>query len=146
MEEAARRFGSQSVAGAIDYRGQGPGGTCVSHGATRARDVDLATHARRLVDAGAGEILLYAVDRDGMQTGYDLEAVRTLAASLPVPVVSCGGARGLDDLRLGLEAGASAVAAGHIFVYVGRLDAVLISYPDPETLEDALGDAAVTVR
>jgi cyclase len=84
---------------------------------------------------GAGEILLNAIDRDGTRQGYDLEMVDEVARAVSVPVVACGGANNLDDLRTVLAAGASAAAAGSMFVYQGRHRAVLISYPSPAEIE-----------
>ena len=90
---------------------------------------------RTAVDRGAGEILLNAVDRDGMQQGYDLELVREAARVSSVPVVAVGGASSLGDLRRAVDAGASAVGAGSLFVFHGPHRAVLISYPGYSALE-----------
>ncbi|ATI01011.1 AglZ/HisF2 family acetamidino modification protein [Alcaligenes faecalis] len=81
------------------------------------------------VDAGVGEVLLSAVDHDGMMDGYDLDLIHSVASRLPVPVVALGGARSMDDFNLALKAGASAVAAGAMFVFKGPHRAVLINYP-----------------
>ena len=83
--------------------------------------------------AGAGEIIVYAIDRDGTFTGYDLDLLKRVAQSVDVPVVACGGARNLDDLRAALvEGGCATVAAGSMFVYQSQQRGVLISYP-PQT-------------
>ena len=83
--------------------------------------------------AGAGEIIVYAIDRDGTFAGFDLDLLKRVAQSVDVPVVACGGARNLDDLRAALvEGGCSAVAAGSMFVYQSQQRGVLISYP-PQT-------------
>jgi imidazole glycerol-phosphate synthase subunit HisF len=100
--------------------------------ATRCSPVEAARTAEAL---GAGEILLNAIDRDGTRQGYDLEMVDEVARAVSVPVVACGGANNLDDLRTVLAAGASAAAAGSMFVYQGRHRAVLISYPSPAEIE-----------
>ena len=80
---------------------------------------------------GAGEIVLNSVDRDGTQSGYDLKLLQQVSSTVSVPVVACGGASGLDDFVAAVEqGGASAVAAGSLFVFVGPHRAVLINYPD----------------
>jgi cyclase len=86
-----------------------------------------------VAELGAGEIFLNSVDRDGTMQGYDRELIRTVTAIVDVPVVACGGAGSIDDLRAAIrEGGASAAAAGSIFVFHGRHRAVLITYPSYE--------------
>ena len=88
-------------------------------------------------DAGrwCGEIFLNSIDRDGTYGGYDLELVERVSAELDIPLVVCGGAGKLADLREAVERGASAVAAGSLFVYHGKHRAVLITYPNRSQLE-----------
>lgn len=144
--EAVAEAGSQSIVATIDYRSDERGNAmCYSHGGTKAHDITVADHARRLVAAGIGEIVLYDIDRDGMRTGYDLETVTAVTNAVNIPIVCCGGVRDISDLRDGLVAGASACAAGSLFCFIGRLDAVLITYPNPEKLKTGLRDAAITV-
>lgn len=95
-----------------------------------------AEYAARVAAAGAGEIFLNDVNRDGTGTGFDLDLVRTVTSAVDVPVIVCGGAGGLDDLRLATTAGASAVAAGSLFVYMGKHRAVMINYPPYAVLKD----------
>jgi cyclase len=83
---------------------------------------------------GAGEILLNAIDRDGTRDGYDLALVRQVSEAVSIPVVAAGGAGRLQDFRQAADAGASGLAAGSMFVFHGRHDAVLITYPDYEEL------------
>jgi cyclase len=89
-------------------------------------------HVRHLVDAGAGEILLTSVDRDGTMAGYDLDLIRSIAKLVPTPVVAAGGAGSMADLGAAIGAGASAAAAGSMFVFHGKHRAVLITYPTYE--------------
>ncbi len=144
--EAARVFGSQSVVAAVDFRRKLLGGaTAVAARGTVDLKRPPADLARAAVDAGAGEIFLQSVERDGAMAGYDLAVVREVAAAVPVPVIACGGAGGLADLAAAIAAGASAAAAGSLFVYQGKLRAVLISYPSPDelaTLARGAGPAA----
>ena len=97
-----------------------------------------ATWAREAQEQGAGEILLTSIDRDGTQKGYDLELLRLLQGSIKIPVITSGGAGSLDDFAAAIKAGASAVAAGAMFVFHGKHQAVLITYPDRAELETHL--------
>ena len=90
--------------------------------------------AQSLVAAGAGEVLLNAVDRDGTLAGPDLDLIRQ-AASIPVPLIAVGGVGSLSDIKDAVDAGASAVAAGSYFVFHGPHRAVLISYPRYDQLQ-----------
>ena len=85
---------------------------------------------------GAGEILLTSVDRDGTFSGYDIEATSQVVSSIEIPVIACGGAGNLSHVRqVVLDGGASAAAAGSLFVFRGAARAVLVNYPDRETLD-----------
>jgi cyclase len=140
VEAAARAAGSQSVVVSIDAKKKLLGGYEVwSGGATRATGRDPAEFAREMQSRGAGEILITSIDRDGTQKGFDLELVRRVTAAVTVPVVACGGAGTLAHLREAVDAGASAVAAGSMFVYVGKHRAVLINYPQYRELEVLFG-------
>jgi len=135
VTEAARVFGSQSVVASIDVkRGFLGGSKVVGRGGTKAAGVDPVTHAKRMEQAGAGEIFLTSVDRDGTFEGYDLELIGAVARAVTIPVVACGGAARAADFVAAVKAGASAVAAGSMFVFVGKHRAVLISYPRQEDL------------
>lgn len=135
VSEAARVFGSQSVVVSIDSkRGFLGGYKAVGRGGTRPAEVDPVTHAKRMEQAGAGEIVLCSIDRDGTFEGYDLGLLEAVARAVHVPVVACGGAAKVSDFADAVKVGASAVAAGSMFVFVGRHRAVLISYPRQEEL------------
>ena len=140
VTRAAEVYGAQAVVVSVDAR-EAKGGyeVCVTN-ATRHLGVDPVTYARRAEELGAGEILLNAVDRDGMMDGYDVALIRSVSEAVGIPVIACGGAgeRGhlADPIRQG---GASAVAAGSIFVYRGRERGVLINFPERTQLETMLG-------
>lgn len=131
ISQAAGVFGSQAVVAGIDVRKPLIGGyKVVIKSATQDAGVRLDEHVQRLVEAGAGELLLNSVDRDGTMSGYDLDLIRSVTRAVNVPVVACGGAGSLDHLRQAVhEAGASAVSAGSMFVFHGKHRAVLINYP-----------------
>lgn len=131
IEQGAREFGSQAVMVAIDVKRSLLGGYRVmAKSATVEAKAGLEEHLRRVVDAGAGEILINSIDRDGQMTGYDLDLIRLVAERVRVPVVACGGAGTVQHLVEAVrDGGASAVAAGSMFVFRGRHRAVLINYP-----------------
>jgi cyclase len=135
----AERYGSQSVIVSIDIKRDWRKrprlyGSC----SKELLSLDWLDHACKMTQAGAGEILLNAVDRDGMMAGYDVELVRSLAKSVQVPVIALGGAGSLDHMREAVLAGASAVAAGSMFVFHGPHRAVLITYPRYQDMERIL--------
>ncbi|MCZ4323454.1 AglZ/HisF2 family acetamidino modification protein [Pseudomonas anguilliseptica] len=129
-------FGSQAIVGAVDVRRKLFGGYAVmAKSATVETKLNLQQHIQSLVQAGVGELLINDVERDGAMTGYDLALVRSVAQA-PVPVVVCGGAGSIEHLRQAVhEGGASAVAAGSMFVFHGKHRAVLINYPKAVELE-----------
>lgn len=125
ITDSAQRFGSQCVVVAIDARriasldskrDDSPRWKVFTHGGRIETDLDAVVWAQRVVELGAGEILLTSMDRDGTQDGYDIELTRTIAEHVPVPVIASGGAGTLDHLVQGLKKGkASAVLAASIF-------------------------------
>ena len=89
-----------------------------------------------IVNAGAGEIIINSVDRDGTLSGMDLDLIQKACEIVDIPVIASGGAGSLDDIKLAVNAGASAVAAGAFFVFTGSHRAVLITYPNYSDLEE----------
>jgi cyclase len=102
---------------AIDAKRAGPGRFEVfTHGGRTPAGLDALDWARRVAEAGAGEILLTSMDRDGTQAGYDIELTRTIADALAIPVIASGGVGRLDHLVEGVRDGhAAAVLAASIF-------------------------------
>lgn len=137
VSEAARRFGSQSVIVSIDARRNLWGRYQVhGNGGRENTKLDPVEYAVRMANAGAGEILITAMDRDGTFSGYDLELTRSVAEAVSVPVIACGGAGTLPDFQKAVWDGrAAAVAAGSLFIYQGAHRAVLVNYPKPEQLQ-----------
>lgn len=131
IREAADVFGSQAVVVGVDVRKTLLGGyKVVAKSASVETRLKLEEHVRNVVAAGAGEIFLNSVDRDGQMAGYDLDLIRSVTQCVDVPVVACGGAGSVDHLTQAVrDAGASAVSAGSMFVFHGRHRAVLINYP-----------------
>lgn len=140
ISELSREFGAQAVVASIDVRKKLLGGwEVVSDGGTKKTGLKPVEHARRMVELGAGEIFLNAVDRDGVRGGLDVALIRAVSEAVTVPVTACGGAGTLEHLREAVvDGGASAVAAGSLFVFHGKHRAVLITYPCRDELERLL--------
>ena len=136
VSEAARLAGSQSVVVSIDARRGlfGKYAVYTRAGTTNTKQ-DPVSAAKRAEEAGAGEILLTSIDRDGTRSGYDLELVRAVCTAVSIPVIASGGAGSLADFQAAAEHGASAGAAGSLFVFHGKHRAVLITYPRYAELE-----------
>ena len=117
MREAAQKFGSQCIVAAIDAKRAGDDRWEVfTHGGRRPTGIDAIQWACRLVDYGAGEILLTSMDRDGTKSGYDTALTRAIADAVRVPVIASGGVGTLDHLVEGIRDGhATAVLAASIF-------------------------------
>ena len=117
VKEAADSFGSQCIVVAIDARSQGADSWGVfTHGGRRDAGLDAVAWAVRMVQYGAGEILLTSMDRDGTRDGFDLALTRAVSDAVPVPVIASGGVGRLEHLAQGLKEGrADAVLAASIF-------------------------------
>lgn len=136
IRAAAQRWGTQAVTACLPVARGWRGGLQVRlrNGRARVR-VSLPTLIRELADAGAGEIIVYSIHRDGTWAGYDTEALTEASKATNLPVVACGGAGSFADLNLATrEGGAAAVAVGSMFVYQAKGRGVLISYPSPADL------------
>lgn len=119
--EATQRFGSQCIVVAIDAKQVGTGSAPASwevftHGGRRQTGIDAIAWAEKMVDYGAGELLLTSMDRDGTKAGFDLPLTRTVSAAVTVPVIASGGVGNLNHLVEGVIIGkADAVLAASIF-------------------------------
>jgi imidazole glycerol-phosphate synthase subunit HisF len=139
ISEAARLVGSQSVVVSIDVKKNifGKYRVYTLNGAENSGR-DPINFAREIQDAGAGEIFLNSIDKDGTYSGYDLDLINQVSSVLDIPLVACGGASIIDDFYNAVVNGSSAVAAGSMFVFKRPHNAVLISYPTQEELHDKL--------
>ena len=116
MAEAAEKFGTQCIVVAIDAKRVEGGFEIFTHGGRKPTGIEAIGWARRMADAGAGEILLTSMDRDGTRVGFDLELTRAVADAVTIPVIASGGVGTLDHLVEGIRDGhATAVLAASIF-------------------------------
>jgi cyclase len=116
VSEASGIVGAQCIVVAIDAKRNGPGWEVYTHGGRRATGLDAVDWAKRMQTAGAGEILLTSMDRDGTRDGFDVELTRAVSEAVTVPVIASGGAGSLEDLAQGVLKGrADAVLAASIF-------------------------------
>ena len=140
VKEVADRFGSQSVVVAIDAKKNNGGYNVFVNSGKVKTDKDPVSYAMQSEKMGAGEIFLNSIDKDGTREGFDLELIKSVSNAVNVPVIASGGAGKTEDLGLAIKEGASAVAAGSMFVFTGPHRAVLISYPDQNTLKKFLAN------
>jgi cyclase len=139
VEAAANRYGSQAIVASIDVRGGEGQRQVVVRGNRKLVSDSPAAWARRAVELGAGEILITSVDREGTGSGFDLDLIGEITEAVRVPVIGHGGAGRRVDLAAPVhEAGASAVAAGTLFVFQGPGRGVLINYPPRRQIEKIL--------
>jgi len=121
VKEAAAKFGSQCIVVAIDAKcvseeGQPKKWEIFTHGGRKPTGIDAIEWAIKMVDYGAGEILLTSMDRDGTKIGFDLELTSAISDAVVVPVIASGGVGNLDHLVAGVKEGkADAVLAASIF-------------------------------
>ena len=138
IDELAATFGAQCVVLAIDAkRRTADGWEAYVAGGRTPTGRDAVAWAREVVERGAGEILLTSMDRDGTNSGYDLELTEAVAAATSVPVIASGGAGNLAHLSEALRVGADAVLCASIFHYGHHTVAEVKQY---------LADAGVAVR
>lgn len=130
VKKLSGKWGSSSILISVDVKKNRMGQYKLYSAATgKTLDKKWMDFMLEAVKAGAGEIILNAVDRDGTMKGMDTELIKEAAKILPVPLVAVGGAGSLADIKAAVDAGASAVSAGAFFVFQGPHRAVLITYP-----------------
>lgn len=136
ISEGARYIGSQSIVVSMDVKKTLLGKYRVyTLGGSRNTGLDPVEFAKKMEQAGAGEILLNSIDRDGTFEGYDSRLIGLVSHAVNIPVVAIGGASSTEDFAAAITAGASAAAAGSLFVFQRPHRAVLISYPTQAELK-----------
>lgn len=138
VSRVAERYGRQAVVVSVDVEREGDRARLRWSAHRRADPRPWLDFVRHAAEAGAGEVMVNAVHKDGTQSGFDLALIQEASGAVTVPVVAAGGAGSLADIRAAIEAGASAVAVGAYFVFYGPHRAVLITYPAYAELESLL--------
>jgi cyclase len=137
IKEAIEIFGSQSIIVTIDIKKSLFGKYQIyNHKKKKSIKIPYLEYIKNIENLGVGEILINNVDLDGTQKGYDVNLLKTIVNNVDIPVIACGGAGKLEDFKIvKKEANVSGVAAGSFFVFQGKHNAVLITYPKYEELE-----------
>jgi len=137
LSKCADKFGSSATVASIDVKKDfwGKFKVMVRNG-EKSISFSPIEFAKEVESKGAGEIIINSIDKDGLMQGFDLNLIREVTSAVNIPVIACGGAGTLQHLKEGIDAGASAVAAGSMFVFQGKHRAVLISYPSQEELKN----------
>ena len=141
IKEASETFGSQSLVVSIDVKKNFFGKyDCYVKNGTKKIQKNPVEFAKEVQKLGCGEILLNSIDNDGVMSGYDLDLIKQVSKAVNVPVITCGGAGRLEHFKEAVNSGASALAAGSMFVYHGPRKAVLINFPDRKELDNLFID------
>lgn len=137
ISEISNRFGAQAVIVSIDAKRNVFGRwRAFTRGGRKEARFSPAELAQAAVQRGAGEIMVTSIPREGTFKGYDLDLLRAVCDSVSVPVIAHGGAGKVEHFVEAIaRGGASAVAAGSMFVFAGEGEGVLISYPSPDELQ-----------
>ena len=139
--DCVNSLGQQSVVVSIDVRKSIFGSYKVyRNGGRKKTSYSAKKWALIVEDLGAGEIMINDIRNDGVMKGYDLDLINDITESVSVPVIACGGAGTLNDIKLAIDSGAHAVAAGSLFVFQGPRKGVLVNYPSKSQLESIFDD------
>lgn len=140
VTEISDALGASSTVVSVDAKKKLTGGwdTYIRRGSKKT-GMSPAEAAARAQQLGAGEIVVSSIDRESTRSGYDLKLIESVASAVTVPIIALGGAGSFEDFAPALQAGASAVAAGTLFVLNGKHRAVLISYPTPAQVRSLSG-------
>jgi imidazole glycerol-phosphate synthase subunit HisF len=136
----SEHFGAQAVVGSIDVKKNlfGKYNAFIKDG-TEKIDVDVVQWAKMLEDAGAGEILITSMDREGTWSGFDIELTKKISDAVSVPVIANGGAGSVEHIVEVVKKGkASAVCLGSMVVYQQKDMGVLVNFPDKNKLEQSI--------
>ncbi len=117
VADSSRKFGSQCIVVAIDAKRNDAGWEIFTHGGRNPTGINALEFAVKMEKCGAGELLVTSMDKDGTQSGYDIELMQKISSAVNIPVIASGGVGTLDHLVEGIKSGASAVLAASIFHY-----------------------------
>lgn len=136
VSEAAEKYGSTTIVVSLDVKKNLFGKYQVyNKNKRKIFSSDPVKMAVELNRSGAGELMLNSVDKDGTMTGYDNDLIKKISAEVDIPVVACGGAGTIAHLKEAYDHGASAMAAGSMFVFKGTRQSVLINYPSKHEIK-----------
>jgi imidazole glycerol-phosphate synthase subunit HisF len=136
VKEAADEFGSSTIVVSVDVKKNLLGKYDVyTHAGTKKAKVGLADYVKQIEDMGAGEICINSIDKEGSMEGYDTKLIERVAALVNIPVIALGGAGKVNDFKAATDVGASAVSAGSMFVYHGKLRGILINMPSDADIQ-----------
>jgi cyclase len=140
IEQIAKIYGNQSVVVAIDVKKDffGKKRPFIKSASEKIK-TEVHKWAKTLENAGSGEIILTSVDHDGTFKGYDIDLIKKVSETVSIPVVANGGASKIEDFKMAIiDGGASAVAAGSLFVYKSQNRGILINYPSQKELKEKI--------
>jgi cyclase len=137
VQRMAEAVGRQSVVVVLDVRAKSglfaKGYELSTHNNTQRHKLDPIVFAKQMAQAGAGELVINSVDRDGQMKGYDLDLAKEMRAAVPIPLTFLGGVGSHQDIAdLFGACGVVGAAVGSLFVFKGPYKAVLINYPTQE--------------
>ena len=115
--ESSKKFGSQCIVVAIDAKKKDKTWEIYTHGGRNSTGIDAIEFSIKMEESGAGELLVTSMDKDGTQSGYDIELMNKISSRVNIPIIASGGVGTLDHLVDGINSGASAVLAASIFHY-----------------------------
>jgi cyclase len=142
IKKAVEIYGSQSITVSIDIKKSLLGEYKIYNHVTKKKlKISFLDYIKHIQELGIGEVLINNVDLDGTQQGYDINLLKQVVDNTTIPVIACGGAAQLEDFKLAKEqANISAVGAGSFFVFQGKHNAVLVTYPTYQELEKLFGE------
>lgn len=142
ITEVSNKVGSQSVIVVLDIKKKILGGYEVyTHNGKKASGLDPIKFVKKLEEWGAGEVIINSIDQDGVMKGYDLNLISKVRENLTIPLTVLGGAGSLQDIKEVIGShGIIGIAAGSLFVFKGKYNAVLINYPKREEKENLFKD------
>jgi len=133
----SERYGSQAVVACVDIKKVGSDYFAFVENGKKLIDMSLEHYVQNLVEKGAGEIMLQFIEKDGTETGLDQDFIGQISATINVPVIIAGGTDSLETIKTAtLQNGASAVAVGSLFSFLGSRNSVMINYPDKDELNE----------
>lgn len=141
ISDCAKRFGSQSIVVSIDYKKKIFSEEMLyDHVSKKILNKTLIDGVLDSQKAGAGELMITSVERDGQMEGMDISIIKKVSSLLSIPLIPCGGIGSLIHIKKAHQAGAEALAAGSFFVFYGKQNGILINYPKETELEKVLND------